>query len=139
MGDSQLLTIPNKKLLVTGSRSIKQIEDVWAILEELWQRAGGHPSLLIHGGAVGVDTLAGRWAELQGIPVQVVHPKSKGKNAFIERDREMVDMADYVIAIWDGESSGTRLTRDYAQLQGKHAKTWIVSSYEQDYKKQFVS
>ena len=39
-----------------------------------------------------------------------------------KRNRYMVDQADYIIAVWDGISSGTGKTVQYAQRQGKPIK-----------------
>lgn len=109
-------------LLVTGSRSITSQQVVDACLDKFPQRV----RLLIHGGAVGVDTCAGIWAKARGIAVRVVRPdfaqwpREKYKNkAFTVRDQEMVHYAERVVAIWDGQSSGTRLTFEYAKEFGK--------------------
>jgi YspA, cpYpsA-related SLOG family len=109
-------------LLVTGSRSIKDASAVAAVLDALPFTV----AKLVHGGAIGVDTLAGRWAASKGIPVKIVRPDFRAwpvaryrYKAYGVRDREMVDMADEVVAIWDGYSSGTKLTFEYAETQQK--------------------
>lgn len=48
-----------------------------------------------------------------------------------KRNRYMVDQADFIIAVWDGRSSGTGKTVQYAQRQGKpvtiiNPKTMLV-------------
>lgn len=114
-------------LLVTGSRSIKDPAVVFARLDAF---VSGNPELrvtrLIHGGAVGVDTLAGQWAAARDIMVTVVRPDFKQWpvstyrwKAYTVRDYQMVDMCDQVVAIWDGKSSGTRLTFEYAERKQK--------------------
>ncbi len=109
-------------LLVTGSRSIKTQALVWDCLDTLTPI----PTLLIHGGASGVDTLAGTWAKSRGIATCVMRPNTKkwpiNKHrwkAYTMRDYAMVDRAERVVAIWDGTSSGTKLTLDYAEKKGK--------------------
>lgn len=111
-------------LLVTGSRSIKTKAVVEAFLDKFIQHTPVR--LLIHGGAPGVDTLAGQWAKSRGIPVKVVRPDFKTYpvnrfkwKAYTVRDYAMVDMADKVVAIWDGHSGGTRKTFEYAELKQK--------------------
>ena len=111
-----------KKLLITGSRSITDKKLVFDALDKL----EGKPSVLIHGGATGVDTLAGEWAKSKGIEVNVVRPDWKKFpitqyrfKAYAMRDRLMVDTSDVVVAIWDGVSSGTQLTFTYADTKGK--------------------
>ncbi len=119
------------KLLVTGSRSIKDKAWVFACLDALPVK----PELLIHGGAVGVDQLAGAWATEHDIPVQVVRPdftrwpvaKYRWK-AYKERDYDMVRRATRVVALWDGESSGTRLTFEFAEREGKLERVFYYHS-----------
>ena len=41
------------------------------------------------------------------------------KGAPLIRNKEMVDIADMVIVIWDGKSRGTKNTIDYATSRGK--------------------
>jgi hypothetical protein len=113
-------------LLVTGSRSITDRAKVFAALDAYVRKHEQQLTLLIHGGAIGVDTLAGEWAQERGVPVKVVRPDFQTWpvdqfrwKAYAVRDRAMVDEADAVVAIWDGKSSGTRLTYEYAAEKGK--------------------
>jgi len=110
------------KLLVTGSRSIVDDAFVDAVLNNL----GIDVTELVHGGAIGVDTAAGRWAVRKGIPVHIRRPDFKTWpihrlrwKAYTPRDIEMVDEADQVVAIWNGHSRGTRLTYQYAEKCSK--------------------
>jgi hypothetical protein len=48
--------------LVTGSRDFKDREYIWRVLDHHM------PSLIVHGGATGVDTLADQWAYWNGVP-----------------------------------------------------------------------
>lgn len=45
----------------------------------------------------------------------------KVQGNFLARDRVMVDAADRVLAVWNGESRGTKYTYDYAVKRGKTA------------------
>lgn len=125
-----MAAVPNQvKLLVTGSRSITDKQRVWTLLDQVRPR----PDLLIHGGAKGVDTLAGAWAKEHQVPVKVVRPNFKAWpvnkyrwRAYTVRDYDMVDMATHVVAIWDGKSSGTRITMEYAQRPEKKDKVVTI-------------
>jgi predicted Rossmann fold nucleotide-binding protein DprA/Smf involved in DNA uptake len=122
-------SLPGKVLLVTGSRSIKDKTVVWDELNHYQARCGFTIVKLIHGGAEGVDRLAAQWANSKDIPSLLMTPdfrrwpvaKHRFK-AYYMRDCAMVDLADVVVAIWNGKSSGTRLTKDYAKKQGKLAR-----------------
>ncbi len=57
------------RLLVCGGRDFTNFE---GLNEELTWLAGLHPiTVIIHGGAQGADKLAGEWARLARIPVEI--------------------------------------------------------------------
>ena len=111
------------KLLISGSRSLKGVDLISKAIKE----AGIHISDItevIHGGAFGIDKAAGWWAENNNIPVKVfkadwknisidnaiVRENDYGKynaRAGIDRNEEMGQYADFLLAIWDGKSKGT--------------------------------
>ncbi len=101
------------RVLVSGSRSIKEF-DLSDILPK-------ETSLIICGGALGIDTLAEKYADENGIEKLVISPNYQkyGKAAPIIRNNEMVELADIVLIIWDGVSKGTKHTMNYAKKQGK--------------------
>lgn len=75
------------------------------------------PTLVVSGGAIGVDTCAVEEAVAWGIPILVKkpQPKGQGRKAYIEacfaRNQEIVDAADVVVAIMaDGGTNGSRDT-----------------------------
>ena len=101
------------KLLVVGSRSIENLDLSKYITEEV--------SIIISGGAKGVDTLAENYADKHGISKLVLRPNYSvyGKAAPIIRNKQMVDICDNVLIIWDGKSNGTKYTIEYAKKCGK--------------------
>jgi len=68
-----------------------------------------------------VDQLAIRYATESRIPYTIYKPQYAlyGRRAPLVRNEEMVQRADYAIAIWDGKSRGTKFTIDYAHKQNK--------------------
>ncbi len=66
-------------------------------------------SLVISGGAEGVDKMGERWAKENRIDIIQMIPdwKKYGHGAGIKRNCEMAADADQLIAFWDGVSSGT--------------------------------
>lgn len=125
--------VPRKVLLVTGSRSIKNANVVNSVLNSVVDSL--QPTVLLHGGATGVDRLAGKWAAARGLLVEVKRPdfttwpirQFKWK-AYAMRDLAMVNEADVVVAIWDGHSSGTRITKDAAEKQHKLHLCWTPAA-----------
>ncbi len=101
------------KILIAGSRSIESFQLEEYIPDEV--------ELIISGGAKGVDTLAEQYADKHKISKLILRPDYKryGKAAPLIRNKTMVELADTVIVIWDGESRGTKFTIDYAKGMGK--------------------
>lgn len=107
------------RLAIVGSRSLTvNIEDY--IPKD-------NIELIISGGAKGIDTLAEKYADENNIPKLIILPNYKkyGKNAPLIRNREIVDSADKILAIWDGYSSGTKHTIDYATFKRKKVELHI--------------
>ena len=72
------------------------------------------------GEARGADTYGRKWAEGLGITVKSFVPDwgLHGKRAGHLRNVDMGDYADALIAVWDGESKGTKHMIDYATKKG---------------------
>ena len=70
----------------------------------------------VSGGAEGVDTLAEQFADEYNIVLKVYKPdwKKYGKKAGAIRNKKIVQRCDSIIAFWDGESPGTKITIDIA-------------------------
>lgn len=83
---------------------------------------------LVSGGAMGIDTLAEEYAKKHGLPIRVIRPNYSvfGKQAPLLRNRQIVECADLVIAVWDGHSPGTAYTVDYAHEKGVPVQLYIL-------------
>ncbi len=81
---------------------------------------------IVSGGAVGADSLGGRFADDYEIEKEVFKPEwdKYGKSAGFIRNQTIVDNCDMVLAFWDGESRGTADTIDKAKKAKK--PTFIV-------------
>ena len=108
------------KVAIVGSRSI--------INYNLSKRIPPDATLIISGGASGIDTLAERYADERGIKKQIFYPNYElyGKSAPLIRNKLIVDSADLVIAIWDGSSHGTAFTIDYAKRRNVPCQIYIL-------------
>lgn len=106
------------RLVVSGSRSIS---DPQVVADALDRVNAQPPVTLVHGNARGVDRTAATIALARGWTVEA-HPApwaTSGRAAGIIRNRQMIDTADHVLAIWDGRSKGTRHAINYATSIGK--------------------
>jgi predicted Rossmann fold nucleotide-binding protein DprA/Smf involved in DNA uptake len=111
------------KLAVVGSRTITDYQVVREIL-------GNYAiTQIVSGGATGIDSLAEQFsASIHLTAPKIFLPdwKQYGKSAGFIRNKDIVDYADAVVAIWDGISKGTKHSVDYAKKQGKQVDVWIV-------------
>jgi len=131
----------NMKVVIAGSREITNYELVRKKINEAIQEALLNVTMIISGGALGVDRLGEKWANENGIPIDLNIPdweninvpgavvkinkwgKPYNARAGHMRNAIMADKADYLIAIWDGKSSGTN---NMIKEMEKRNKPYIV-------------
>ncbi len=108
------------KIAVVGSRNLTDIIISKYIPEGTTE--------IITGGAKGIDTLAEKYADKNNITKTVIKPEYEkyGIHAPLVRNKEIVEKADLIIAIWDGKSKGTKSTIDYAMKLNKKIDLYIV-------------
>ena len=101
------------KLLIVGSRSITDFD--------LSPYVSADVDTIISGGAGGVDTLAEQYADTHRLSKYIIRPQYNRyhRAAPLKRNEQMVDMADAVLVIWDGQSKGTQHTIKYAEKANK--------------------
>jgi hypothetical protein len=103
------------KLAVVGSRTWNDMRSIFRVLDEL------NPSEIVTGGAEGADRIAEEWSTVFFVPVKVFRPdwKKYGKKAGALRNQQIVDYCDKLVAFWDGESKGTKISIAIAKKAGK--------------------
>jgi hypothetical protein len=76
----------------------------------------------------GVDTLAEWWAEQHGIPVTrfTAEWKRYGRRAGPIRNQEMAGYAEGLVAVWDGQSRGTRNMIQLARRRGLQVYVYLI-------------
>lgn len=101
------------KVIIAGSRNINNIN---YIIDAI-QNSHFHITEIVSGGARGVDKLGEEYAKLNKIPIKIFNAEwnTFGKSAGYRRNKEMGDYADALIAIWNGESLGTKHMIDIAK------------------------
>lgn len=115
------------KLLVCGSRSWNDYRALERTLDAF--QTSTKVDEIISGGARGADSCASIYCRRRGIPNTVLRPdwESLGKRAGFVRNLDMLELADEVIAFWDGQSPGTKHTIDAAGRLGKRV-TLIIDT-----------
>lgn len=112
-------------LVISGSRTLTSYALVSEVIDEGVAELVNHMdeplTELYSGHAKGVDVLAERWAKENGIPVKTFIPdwNIHGKKAGILRNEEMANAGDVILAVWDGQSRGTKHMIDYAKKAKK--------------------
>lgn len=104
------------KVIIAGSRTITEKK----YLVHAIQLASFDITEVVSGGAKGVDSLGEEWAVKRGIPIKRFLPDygEYGKRAPIERNKQMAQYADALIALWDGKSRGTVNMLNFASSCG---------------------
>jgi predicted Rossmann fold nucleotide-binding protein DprA/Smf involved in DNA uptake len=116
------------KMAVVGSRSLENYQFVKSILDRYTFNQ------VISGGAKGVDALAERYSDKHKlIKPLVILPdwKQYNRGAGAVRNREIVDTADFVVAIWDGKSKGTKISINHAKKIQKPVFIWLISDSQE--------
>lgn len=109
------------KTIVAGSRTITSFETVADAIES----APFEIESIVSGCADGVDTLGEQWAEQNDVPINR-HPyedyrsmaDERGMPAPLVRNEAMAECAEALVAVWDGESSGTEHMLQQARNEG---------------------
>lgn len=106
-----------RKIAVVGSRDGINPAAVHDFIDKL----NPVSTVVVSGGARGVDTYAAERAEERGIKTVVIRPnwKKYGRGAGFLRNKEIVKAADDVVAFWDGRSRGTEHTIEQAVKLGR--------------------
>jgi len=134
------------KIIICGSRSITD----YNIVLDAIKKSNTHKkaTLIVSGGAKGVDKLGERYAKENGIKYQVFQAlwhdlKAPGAivdvrpgddegyynaRAGLDRNIKMGDFADACLAIWDGVSSGTAHMINYMKKLGKPVYIYKVEN-----------
>lgn len=106
-----------ERVAIIGSRSVTNYD---VVKGAIWSTGLDRITEIVSGGAKGVDELAERYAKEKGIPVKVFEPdyETHGKSAPHVRNSQIIDYSHAIIAIWDGESPGTKSVIEKAQSRG---------------------
>lgn len=113
------------RVAIIGSRSV-QLEEEQDVLPYLPENTTG----IVSGGAEGADQIAEHIAEFLHVPLTVFRPDYARfqRRAPLERNRDIVQHADYVIALWDGSSRGTAHTIEQCIKEYKPVRVLICRS-----------
>lgn len=115
------------KLAIVGCRHYQNYYSFEDIVNAYIAR-NGKPSLIISGGASGVDTLAERYAAQHSIPIVIFEAQWNvhGKKAGPMRNRQIVDACTHMLALPSQSSVGTYDSINKAKCSEKHVTVHVV-------------
>jgi hypothetical protein len=94
------------RVIIAGGRDYHEYDTLIDAVNE----SGFLIETVVSGGATGVDALGERFAKESGLLLEVFPAdwKTHGKAAGPIRNRQMAKNAEALIALWDGNSRGTK-------------------------------
>lgn len=112
------------KVIIAGGRDVTNYAHVEAAAKE----SGFDITEVVSGCARGADTLGEQWATRNNVALKKFPADwdNQGKKAGHVRNCQMGDYADALIALWDGESRGTKHMIDYATKKGLKVFVYLV-------------
>jgi len=115
----------NFKVVIAGSRGFSNYKLLKETCDKyLREKKKTHNVIVISGHARGADTLGEKYASDEDLDLEIYPAdwKKYGKSAGFMRNEQMADIADAVIAFWNGESHGTKHMIDTAEEKGLNVK-----------------
>ena len=124
------------KTIIAGSRSIARIsprrwdyDQLAAILEAAVLDSGFKITEVISGGAGGPDRAGEQWAARNAVPVTVIEPNwALGRGAGLIANRQLAEAGEALIALYDGESTGTQDMIDHMKAAGMPVHVVVVKA-----------
>jgi hypothetical protein len=114
------------KTIIAGSRSIS---DFFVLLDAV-RKSGFDVEIteVVSGTARGVDQLGERYAGFIDLPIKRFPAdwKNEGRSAGYLRNKRMGEYADALIAIWDGQSKGTKSMIEIMKKLGKRFYVYMI-------------
>ena len=112
------------KTIIAGSRAITDYD----VLIKAVKDCAFKITSVVSGCARGVDALGEKFANDNSLPLEKYPAdwSTHGKRAGYIRNTEMADNAEALLAIWDGESRGTKHMIDIAREKGLEVCVYMV-------------
>ncbi|MFA6198798.1 MAG: DUF2493 domain-containing protein [Bacteroidales bacterium] len=110
------------KVAVVGSRNITNEQLIFNCL------ARYYITCIVSGGAIGVDSIAEKYAILNNIDTEIYLPdwKKYGKKAGFVRNKDIIKNSQMTVAFWDGSSKGTLDSINYSKKLKHPTIVWII-------------
>jgi predicted Rossmann fold nucleotide-binding protein DprA/Smf involved in DNA uptake len=115
------------KVAIVGGRNFTNFNYLEAKILE-WELTHEEITHVVSGGAIGTDKLAEKFAKKYDLELTVFLPQldkySRRVKALMARNTDIIKDPEYVIAFWDGKSSGTKDSITKARQMGIPVKVF---------------
>ncbi|MCQ2440707.1 MAG: DUF2493 domain-containing protein [Clostridia bacterium] len=121
-----------KRIVVAGCRDFNDYNIAERYISNCISRIKNDYELrFVSGGCRGADMLGERFANENGYKIErhTANWELYGRSAGPKRNKEMVEVSDYVICFWDGKSKGTKTTIEFAKRLKKELRVKMVVSF----------
>lgn len=128
--NKQILDMFNQyKVIIAGGRYFSDYELLKKTCDEFLQDKTGEEIVIISGHASRADTLGERYAQEKGFKIETYPAdwKKYGRAAGTIRNEQMANIANALVAFWDGKSKGTKSMISLAKKKGLQV---FVAQYE---------
>lgn len=117
------------RVIIAGGRYFSDYELLKEKCDEFLQDETGEEIVIISGHALGADSLDERYAQERGFKIETYPAdwKKYGRAAGPIRNEQMANIANALIAFWDGKSKGTKNMINLAKKKGLQV---FVAQYE---------
>lgn len=123
--------VNENNLAIIGSRGFNNYSYAKKEILDIIQKNKIPITKIISGGASGADKIAEIFAKNFNVQIEVIAPDwSKGKQAGVIRNTDIIKKSDCIIAFWDGKSKGTLDSINKAKRLNK--KLFIVKTSPTD-------
>lgn len=112
------------RVTIVGSRNFPKdsIGLLWNVIQQL-----PADSVVVSGGAAGIDQQAEMWAKARGLQTEIYLPDwLLGVGAGMMRNSILIERAERVIAFYDGSSKGTADSIRKAKKAKKPLEVWYA-------------
>lgn len=115
------------KVIIAGSRTFNDYSLLSKLSDHMLSKQNHDNITIISGGANGADRLGEKYAIDRGYKLMIMNADwdKFGKSAGYVRNTNMADIADALIAFWDGKSRGTKHMIDIAKSRKLKIKIYI--------------
>lgn len=117
------------RVIIAGGRYFSDYELLKEKCDEFLQDETGEEIVIISDHALGADSLDERYAQERGFKIETYPAdwKKYGRAAGPIRNEQMANIANALIAFWDGKSKGTKNMINLAKKKGLQV---FVAQYE---------